>query len=76
MIHCDRCRRKADGFVDADGTSGGCYDVSPGSFWDRYARPYESVICDRCMWCDPRWVADYGSWQCENAKRNDEGIPC
>jgi hypothetical protein len=59
MLHCDRCHKKFDGEIWADG-SAGCYVVDSG-YWHRYARPYETVICDECMWADPRYIADYGA---------------
>lgn len=59
LYHCDRCGKKVEGDEGDDFTSG-FYYVSPGSCWAKYARPYETVVCDECMWQDPGYVCDYG----------------
>jgi len=65
LIHCDRCKKKVEGFWDVDFTAG-FYNVSPGSYWAKYANPYEDAVCDCCMWCDPRYIADYGDMNCRS----------
>lgn len=60
---CDRCGEKFDGSRGEDFTAG-FYDVSPTDSpagWDKFANPGERVVCDRCMWADPRYVAVYGA---------------
>lgn len=59
LIHCDRCKRKVEGDFHERFTCG-FYDVSKGSSWAKYARNYESIICDECMFADPQYIQDYG----------------
>lgn len=58
IYHCDRCNKKFEGF-EGDGFTGGFYYVNMGS-WAKYARPFETVICDECMHNEPLYIADYG----------------
>jgi hypothetical protein len=60
LIHCDRCKGKVEGEL-GDVFTSGVYVVEPPSSWAKYARPYETVVCDACMWADPGYIADYGS---------------
>jgi hypothetical protein len=62
MYHCDRCKKKFEG-DEGDTFTAGFYYVTSG-YWAKYARPYETVICDCCMWCDPKYIADYGDMNC------------
>ena len=55
---CDRCGKKFEGDEDENMTSG-FYYVHRG-YWSKYARPYETVLCDECMWADPAYIKDYG----------------
>lgn len=57
-VECSRCHKKVDGLELELGTSG-FYKVAPGLPWAKYANPDETVLCDPCMWADPRYVADY-----------------
>jgi hypothetical protein len=59
LYRCDRCKQLFDGWEHEDGTTCGFYDVSYGD-WARFARPYETVLCDECMWSDPEYVRLYG----------------
>jgi hypothetical protein len=59
LYRCDRCKQTFDGFEWEDGTTAGFYYVHFGS-WSRFARPYEVVVCDPCMWADPDYIAVYG----------------
>lgn len=55
-IRCDRCRKDVEGFIDeASGMSGGVYVA-----WTEFTNPGEHIICDHCMWSDPRYIAVYG----------------
>ena len=66
LYHCDRCKKKFEG-DDHTGTSGftcGYYDVS-GGYWARFARPYETVVCDECMQCSPEYIKVYGDMSCK-----------
>lgn len=58
-ITCDRCGAKVDGFRGQYATAG-FYDTAGQSWWARYARPGERIVCDACMWADPGYRADYG----------------
>lgn len=69
LVHCDRCKRKVGGEWGENFTSG-FYDVAPPSYWAKYARPYETVVCDECMFADLGYQADYGVRGCgEMAER-------
>ena len=60
---CDRCGEKFDGFR-TEGATAGFYDVTPTDSpagWDKFANAGEGIVCDRCMWNDPRYVAVYGT---------------
>jgi hypothetical protein len=59
LVHCDRCKKAVEG-CEGEGWTGGFYDVSPGTCWSKFARPYETVVCDECMWADPAYIAIYG----------------
>jgi hypothetical protein len=54
MIKCDRCKKEVDGAVDGI-LSAGCYVG-----WLKFMNPGEHLICDACMWSDPRYIAVYG----------------
>lgn len=69
LIHCDRCHRKVEGWIDEDGTSYGVYVVDHGD-WAKFAEGHEIVLCDRCMHCDPRYIAVYGPGCCETDRKN------
>ena len=58
-ILCDRCGNHVEGFIDTHFTSG-VYVVGPDSYWSAFARPGEKIICDPCMWADPKYVEVYG----------------
>lgn len=58
LYRCDRCGELIDGFEDEGGTAG-FYYVHKGP-WSEFARPYEVVVCDECMWADPGYIALYG----------------
>ena len=58
LYRCDRCKKLVEG-GEGDTFTSGFYYVDKGC-WAKYGNPYETVVCDRCMWGDPRYVADYG----------------
>ena len=64
LAHCDRCHRKVEGGF-GDMFTYGIYDVSPGSCWERFGRPYETTVCDECMQCSPEYIAVYGDMACK-----------
>lgn len=55
MIHCDRCHKDVEGFIDPEGMSAGVYVG-----WDEFMQPGEHVICDQCMWADERYRKVHG----------------
>lgn len=57
LFNCDRCHRKVEG-NEGDGFTSGFYCVD--GCWAKYGRPYETIVCDECMWADPLYIADYG----------------
>ena len=59
LYHCDRCKKAVDG-DEGEGFTAGFYYVAPPSWWAKYARPYETIVCDECMWADPGYRKDYG----------------
>lgn len=58
-IMCDRCKKTVEGLHIMGSGTAGFYQVSSGT-WAQFANPDELVICDACMWRDPRYIADYG----------------
>jgi hypothetical protein len=66
LVHCDRCKKSVEGDW-SDRFTCGFYDVS-GGYWAKYARPYETLVCDCCMWCSPEYIADYGDMSCRSCK--------
>jgi hypothetical protein len=55
--NCDRCKRDIKDFrqPDAGGMTAGYYYR-----WFDFTDPGEEVVCDECMWADPRYIAVYG----------------
>lgn len=58
-VTCDRCGREIEGWEETDpiGMTAGYYNVETG--WPQFANPGEKVVCDQCMWADPRYQAVY-----------------
>lgn len=69
LRHCDRCKKKFEG-DEHEGWTYGYYDVSSG-YWAQFARPYETIICDDCMWCSPEYIALNGDFMCKGVKQSD-----
>ena len=40
-------------------TTAGYYDVSSGQ-WAEYAKPGQTILCDKCMWATPGYISAYG----------------
>lgn len=63
---CDRCGKQIEGMWEpktdtAPGFTAGWYRVDEdGVGWGRYTNPGERIICDACMWADPRYREVYG----------------
>lgn len=58
-VICDRCGKTVKGIIVPGIATSGFYDTT-GS-WAKYADPHEKIVCDACMWSDPRYQADYGT---------------
>lgn len=57
-LKCDRCKTMVE--VDVyEGVTCGFYDTT-GEPWSEFANKDEAVVCDSCMWKDPRYIAVYG----------------
>ena len=59
MIVCDRCRQVLPKADRTEIWTIGFYDTTSHD-WARFANPGETVVCDACMWADPRYIAVYG----------------
>ena len=59
-VICDRCKNLVEGYKSSDFT-GGYYETPSGSYWGNYANEGENVLCDDCMFDDPRYQKDYPS---------------
>jgi hypothetical protein len=62
VIKCDRCQQEVSGIVgeinDRRYYTGGFYDVSEGR-WSEFARNEERIVCDYCMFADPKYREMY-----------------
>lgn len=58
-IECDRCHEKVEGEIYEEFSSG-VYVVEEGWCWHKFAKPGENIVCDECMWSDPRYQRIYG----------------
>ncbi len=59
-VVCDRCKKTIHGMKNELAT-GGFYEVGPtGKAWGEFANPGENIVCDDCMWHDPRYIAVHG----------------
>lgn len=66
-VMCDRCHKTIEGlYSEPDdsnhlGYTAGYYSIKEdGKGWGKYTDPDERIVCDQCMWADPRYIADYG----------------
>lgn len=56
-IKCNRCNRESDGYETDVGTAG-FYKLT--GYWTQFKRSEkEEVICDECMWVDPKYIEMY-----------------
>lgn len=65
ILRCDRCKKLKPGLI-ADGVSAGFYivaDAGDQNYWAKFARKGESLICDQCMWNDPKYQEEYGGFK-------------
>lgn len=53
---CSRCHATLETTPEANMTAG--YYVAAG--WKRFCDPSDILVCNRCMWADPRYRACYG----------------
>lgn len=58
--YCDRCKAHGDFYEDhlLDITCG-FYKVDKG-YWKQFANEDEKIVCDECMFKDPRYIKVYG----------------
>jgi hypothetical protein len=61
MITCDRCHKEQPNASIEQLFSCGVYVVQPGSAWAEYGNPGENIVCDACMWADPRYIKTHGT---------------
>jgi hypothetical protein len=54
MVHCNRCHKDVEGTIDGPMSSGVYVD------WVEFMDSEEHIICDSCMWSDPRYIKVYG----------------
>lgn len=59
LVRCDRCHKAVECSLNPDCTSG-IYDTRPGSYWARFSNENERIVCDQCIWADPRYIEVYG----------------
>ena len=58
-VKCDRCKAYVNG-METKSATGGFYKVGAGTAWAKFANEGESIVCDACMFDDPRYIAIYG----------------
>jgi hypothetical protein len=62
--NCSRCNVSIEVETDPDEIfTRGYYDVRPTDSpagWDKFANPGETILCDACMWRDPRYIEVFG----------------
>lgn len=62
-VMCDRCKEMVDGWYGHDATSGFyllAKTLDRTRPWASFFLPDEYVLCDACMWKDPRYQEVYG----------------
>lgn len=74
-VKCDRCGATVEG-LRAEGVTGGFYDVAPPSTWAQYANEGEAIVCDECMFADPRYQAVYGDHSAKGQAVEDDEPVC
>lgn len=62
-VVCDRCGKTVEGLQDESGTAG-FYRLTP--YWRQFANEDEKILCDACMWDDPRYKAVYQATETTN----------
>jgi hypothetical protein len=75
-VTCSRCKTNIEGVRGEDFT-GGFYDVRPTDSpagWDKYANPGETVLCDPCMWKDPRYQKVHGDFNARNLEASQRQV--
>lgn len=57
-ITCDRCGKTVQG-IQADEGTGGFYNLK--GIWEKFKQnDNEKMVCDDCMWKDPKYRELYG----------------
>ena len=54
-VICERCEKTVEALESNLGTAG----FYRRSGWAQYMNADEDIVCDDCMWEDPRYLADY-----------------
>lgn len=60
-VWCDRCQKMVPGYVGGPMSAGVYVVEGENNQWAKYANPGERIVCDQCMWKDPRYIAVYGN---------------
>jgi hypothetical protein len=59
-LTCSRCAQNFIGYKTENATSG-YYEISSlEEGWGQFAYEGETILCDECMWSDPRYIDVYG----------------
>ncbi len=67
-VFCDRQKHWVDGYTDPiTGSSAGVY-VTRDSYWSQFASPEEQIVCEECMWADPRYRSAYPNYPYRRTK--------
>ena len=59
-VTCDRCKKEVKEFLISEGYTGGYYQVTFPSYWNKFANEGEDQVCDSCMHKDERYMEVYG----------------
>lgn len=62
-VECSRCHQTVEG-QEFDAPEGGIGGTSGfyrlDEYWAQFANEGETILCDSCMWHDPRYQEVYG----------------
>lgn len=57
-VVCDRCKKVIKGERSPWFTSG-YYSIERPGYWADFVFPWENIVCDECMFADPRYRKVY-----------------
>lgn len=69
-VKCDRCSAEIEGHDEPSFTSG-FYRIEKGR-WEKYANLGEKIVCDDCMWKNPKYIADYGLHRRQSSEKEEK----